>query len=110
MDRNRSTVAGQQVRSQDTTERTDSKCDRPTLVTEQEVASRYHVTIHSVRRWRREGRITFLKIGRQVLFRPRDLEEFEASHEVVLKTRLPVGRGPRIRGCGTIPQRGTGNG
>ncbi len=80
------------------------------LVTEQEVAVRYQVTIHSVRRWRREGRITFLKIGRQVLFRPRDLEQFEGSHEVVLKALLPGRRGNRVRGCATIPGRDTGNG
>jgi excisionase family DNA binding protein len=52
------------------------------LLTERQVADRYHVTVHSVRRWRREGRVSFLKIGRQVLFRPADLEAFEAGHEV----------------------------
>lgn len=52
------------------------------LLTERQVAERYHVSVHSTRRWRREGRITFLKIGRQVLFRPADLEAFETGHEV----------------------------
>lgn len=88
----------------------EHQIERPALITEQDVASRYHVSVHSVRRWRREGRITFLKIGKQVLFRPQDLEEFEASHEVVPKTRLPLRRGKRLRGCGTIPQPGTGEG
>ncbi len=66
------------------------------LLTEQQVAERYHVTVHSVRRWRREGRVVFLKIGRQVLFRPTDLEAFEAGHEVV--PREPAGGGRRRPG------------
>lgn len=59
-----------------------SEPEAPDLLTERQVASRYHVTVHSVRRWRREGRIGFLKIGRQVLFRPGDLALFESRHEV----------------------------
>lgn len=52
------------------------------LMGEEEVAQRYGVSPHTVRRWRREGRIRFLKLGRQVRFRPEDLEEFERSSEV----------------------------
>lgn len=84
MDKNASNVTEQPVERRDALERTWSGHERPELVTEHDVAIRYHVTLHSVRRWRREGRIAFLKIGKQVLFRPRDLEEFETNHAVAL--------------------------
>jgi len=106
VEKNASNVMEQQVAGRDAPGRTWSGQERPELVTEHEVAARYHVTIHSVRRWRREGRITFLKIGKQVLFRPRDLEEFEANHEVTPKTS-PVARSQRSHGCARIRAPGT---
>jgi excisionase family DNA binding protein len=107
VDRNASNVTEQTVTSRDAIGRTWSGQEKPALVTEHEVAARYHVTIHSVRRWRREGRITFLKIGKQVLFRPRDLDEFEADHEVAPETS-PHGRHRhRARNCGKIVEPGT---
>lgn len=87
--------------------RPSSFTERPGLVTEHDVAARYHVTIHSVRRWRREGRITFLKIGKQVLFRPRDIDEFETDHEVALKLQPRLLHRHRARRCATMIESGT---
>ena len=83
--------------------------DRDThdLVDERTVADRYHVTVHAVRRWRREGRIAFLKIGKQVLFRPRDIAQFEANHEVPAPTLDGVSRQRREHAGGRMTATGT---
>ena len=47
------------------------------LLTEKEVADHYRVTVYTVRRWRREGRIGSLKVGKQSLYRQSDLAAFE---------------------------------
>ncbi len=82
-----------------------TRTGRPDLITEHDVAVRYHVTIHSVRRWRRAGRITFLKIGKQVLFRPRDIDRFETAHEVAPQPLSRVLH--RARGSATMIASGT---
>ena len=52
------------------------------LFTEAEVAQRYRVSVHTVRRWRREGLIGHLKIKRQRLYRESDLDAFERNIHV----------------------------
>ena len=50
------------------------------LLTEQDVASRLHVSLASVRRWRLERRgPQFTKVGALVRYRPDDLETWLAS-------------------------------
>lgn len=50
------------------------------LLTEQDVASRLHVSLASVRRWRLERRgPQFIKVGALVRYRPDDLETWLAS-------------------------------
>jgi len=55
---------------------------RDELLTEQDVAARYYVSVHTVRRWRRQGLLGYLKIGRLPLYRASDLEAFERHAEV----------------------------
>lgn len=71
----------------------------PRYSTEQ-VAQRYCVTLRTVQRWVREGRITALNLGGGRLgpyvFRPGDLAEFEAAAAVtgtahILKRRAEHG-------------------
>lgn len=57
----------------------------PRYTTEQ-VAERYCVKVTTVQRWVREGRITVLNLGGgrfgPYVFRPEDLEAFEAAIEL----------------------------
>jgi excisionase family DNA binding protein len=51
-----------------------------TLLTEEEVAERLHVSLASIRRWRLERRgPQFIKVGSLVRYRPDDLESWLAS-------------------------------
>jgi excisionase family DNA binding protein len=51
-----------------------------TLLTEEEVAKRLHVSLASIRRWRVERRgPQFIKVGSLVRYRPEDLESWLAS-------------------------------
>ncbi|MBC6970911.1 MAG: helix-turn-helix domain-containing protein [Bryobacterales bacterium] len=51
-----------------------------TLLTEEEVAKRLHVSLASIRRWRFERRgPQFIKVGSLVRYRPEDLESWLAS-------------------------------
>lgn len=51
-----------------------------TLLTEEEVAKRLHVSLASIRRWRLERRgPQFIKVGSLVRYRPEDLESWLAS-------------------------------
>ena len=51
-----------------------------TLLTEEEVAKRLHVSLASIRRWRLERRgPQFIKVGSLVKYRPEDLENWLAS-------------------------------
>ena len=51
-----------------------------TLLTEEEVAKRLHVSLASLRRWRLERRgPQFIKVGSLVRYRPEDLESWLAS-------------------------------
>lgn len=51
-----------------------------TLLTEEEVTKRLHVSLASVRRWRLERRgPQFIKVGSLVRYRPEDLESWLAS-------------------------------
>jgi predicted DNA-binding transcriptional regulator AlpA len=51
-----------------------------TLLTEEEVEKRLHVSLASIRRWRVERRgPQFIKVGSLVRYRPEDLESWLAS-------------------------------
>ena len=51
-----------------------------TLLTEEEVSKRLHVSLASIRRWRLERRgPRFIKVGSLVRYRPEDLEPWLAS-------------------------------
>jgi len=51
-----------------------------TLLTEEEVAKRLHVSLASIRRWRLERRgPQFIKVGSLVRYRPEDLESWLSS-------------------------------
>ena len=51
-----------------------------TLLTEEEVAKRLHVSLASIRRWRLERRgPQFIKVGSLVRYRPENLESWLAS-------------------------------
>jgi excisionase family DNA binding protein len=58
-----------------------------TLLTEEEVSERLHVSLATIRRWRLERRgPKFIKVGALVRYQPEDLEEWLAS--------LPTGGTP----------------
>ncbi|MFZ5447050.1 MAG: helix-turn-helix domain-containing protein [Thermodesulfobacteriota bacterium] len=47
-----------------------------------DAAERLNISSHTVRGLVRQRKITFVKLGARVLFRPQDLEEFIKSHLV----------------------------
>lgn len=49
------------------------------LLTEQEVADIMRVSIHAVRKWRRKGRIAYIKVDQTIRFRPQDVVRFIES-------------------------------
>lgn len=74
-----------------------------TLLTEEEVANRLHVSLASIRRWRLERRgPQFIKIGSLVRYRPEDLETWLASLPTggaqLSKVANGPGDGQRLRG------------
>ena len=51
-----------------------------------DAARRLGVSKHTLRAWAvYQGRLTFLRLGRRVLFAPRDLEAFEARCRVAAR-------------------------
>jgi excisionase family DNA binding protein len=74
-----------------------------TLLTEEEVANRLHVSLASIRRWRLERRgPQFIKVGSLVRYRPEDLETWLASLPTggarLSKVANTPGDGQRLRG------------
>ena len=52
----------------------------PALMTEHEVASRLHVSVASIRRWRLLGQgPVFIKVGSLVRYRPEDIDSWLAA-------------------------------
>jgi excisionase family DNA binding protein len=76
-----------------------SENNMDTLLTEEEVAKRLHVSLASVRRWRLERRgPQFIKVGSLVRYRPEEFENWLAS--------LPTG-GAQLEQAGTQTIRAT---
>ena len=74
-----------------------------TLLTEEEVAKRLHVSLASIRRWRLERRgPQFIKVGSLVRYRPEDLESWLDSLPTVgaqvVKAETAPDSGQRHRG------------
>jgi excisionase family DNA binding protein len=74
-----------------------------TLLTEEEVAKRLHVSLASIRRWRLERRgPQFIKVGSLVRYRPEDLESWLASLPTggaqPVQAQTTSGSGQRYRG------------
>ena len=46
----------------------------------EEVAKRYHVSLVTVRRWTAERRIPFYRVGRRILFKRGELEDWMAGY------------------------------
>ena len=74
-----------------------------TLLTEEEVAKRLHVSLASIRRWRLERRgPQFIKVGSLVRYRPEDLESWLASLPTggaqLVKAETALASGQRNRG------------
>ena len=75
-----------------------------TLLTEEEVAKRLHVSLASIRRWRLERRgPQFIKVGSLVRYRPEDLESWLASLPTggaqLVKAETGAANGQRYRGA-----------
>lgn len=52
----------------------------PRLITQEEVAQMMGVGIETIRKWRREGKIGFIRIGRVVRFEPEAIAAFLTAH------------------------------
>ena len=50
------------------------------LLTEDEVAALMKVTRHAVRKWRREGKIAFIKVNNTIRIDRQDLRRFIGEH------------------------------
>lgn len=50
------------------------------LLTQQDVAEYFGVTIHAVRKWRQKGLLPFILVGQSVRIEPDALRAFIAAH------------------------------
>lgn len=49
------------------------------LLTTKQLAARFQVTRHTIRKWRINGELPFIKIDRVTRFRESDVEKFEKA-------------------------------
>jgi excisionase family DNA binding protein len=60
-----------------------SKYNDP-LLSREELAERWGLCIETLKRWEKSGKLSFLKIGKQVRYRLSAVEEIEFGSEVLL--------------------------
>ncbi len=53
------------------------------LLTPKQAAAYLNTTVHSITRWRYEGRLPFIKLSRQVRLRKSDLDAFIADNVIL---------------------------
>ena len=76
----------------------------PILLTEAQAAKRLHTCNRTLRRARKDGRLPFVKIGREICYTPEDLNAFVQSAKTVHVVR-PVSKAPlpkRVGKSGTV--------
>lgn len=62
---------------------TESALTMPELFTTEEVANQFGVSVQTIRKYIKSGRISYLNIGRKYLFSQKHIEQFISDVEVI---------------------------
>lgn len=68
-----------------------------TLLTEQQVADIFGVTVHGVKKWRLKGLIGYIKIGKTIRFEEAEVNRFKQVHSVASACKCTVAADPEAK-------------